>query len=141
NALLIETNVTRDDRHTWFGRLEVVQKTPHDLELELTAESLALSKVQGGYTRYVNAGGGLKAGLGATVSASIVPGDLRDAYGSRLNAGAGVFVTLRPAATAAGTSAGGGRTMVMVQTAFDPAKLSCPSGFDPKTAASTSYQG
>jgi len=75
------------------------------------------------------------------VSASIVPGDLRDAYGSRLNAGVGVFLTLRPAAMAMGRGAGAGPTMVMVQTAFDPAKLSCPAGFDPKTAASTSYQG
>jgi YHS domain-containing protein len=141
NALLLETSVTLEDRHTWFGRLEVVQKTPHDLDLELTVDSLALSKIQGGYTRYVNAGGGLKAGLGATVSASIVPADVRAAYGSRLNAGAGVFLTLRPAATGAGNSAGGGRTMVMVQTAFDPAKLTCPAGFDPKTAASTIYQG
>jgi YHS domain-containing protein len=141
NALLLETSVTLDDRHTWFGRLEVVQKTPHDLDLDLTAENLALSKIQGGYTRYVSAPGGLKAGLGATVSASIVPGDLRDAYGRRLNAGAGVFLTLRPAARAMGSGAGAGATMVMVQTAFDPAKLSCPAGFDPKTAASTSYQG
>jgi len=31
--------------------------------------------------------------------------------------------------------------MVMVQTAFDPAKLTCPAGFDPKSAANTVYQG
>jgi YHS domain-containing protein len=29
----------------------------------------------------------------------------------------------------------------MVQTAYDPAKLSCLAGFDPKTAAMTTYQG
>jgi YHS domain-containing protein len=31
--------------------------------------------------------------------------------------------------------------MVMVQTAFDPAKLACPAGFDPNAAASTIYEG
>ena len=31
--------------------------------------------------------------------------------------------------------------MVMVQTAFDPAKLSCSQTIDPKTAAKTTYQG
>ncbi len=31
--------------------------------------------------------------------------------------------------------------MVMVQTAFDPAKLTCPAGFDPGHAANTMYEG
>ena len=31
--------------------------------------------------------------------------------------------------------------MVMVQTAFDPAKLSCSPKIDPKTAAKTTYEG
>jgi YHS domain-containing protein len=34
---------------------------------------------------------------------------------------------------------GGG--MIMVQTAFDPAKLSCSPTFDPKSAPSTVYEG
>ena len=33
------------------------------------------------------------------------------------------------------------RTMVMVQTAFDPAKLSCSPKIDPKAAVNTTYQG
>ena len=40
-----------------------------------------------------------------------------------------------------GGGANTGPTMVMVQTAFDPAKLSCPPGFDPRAAANTTYQG
>jgi YHS domain-containing protein len=148
NALLLETNVTLADRDTWFGRLEVVQKTPHDLDVPLTIESVALSKIQGGYTRYVSAGHGLKAGLGATLSAGIVPDDLRAAYGSRVNAGAGVFLTLRSAVMAADAhaahtagAAAGGRTMVMVQTAFDPAKLTCSPAVGRNTAATTTYEG
>jgi len=34
-----------------------------------------------------------------------------------------------------------GRTMVMVQTALDPAKLSCSPRIDPKEAAKATYQG
>jgi len=41
---------------------------------------------------------GLKPGVGAAVSAGFVPEELKAAYGSRVNAGFGVFVTLRPAA-------------------------------------------
>jgi YHS domain-containing protein len=31
--------------------------------------------------------------------------------------------------------------MVMVQTAYDPSKLTCPAGFDPSRAPSTIYDG
>ena len=34
-----------------------------------------------------------------------------------------------------------GQTMVMVQTALDPVKLSCSPRIDPKSAAKTTYQG
>jgi YHS domain-containing protein len=66
---------------------------------------------------------------------------LRLVYGSTVNSGIGVFLTLRPALVATVAAQGGGRTMVMVQTAYDPAKLTCPAGFDPSTAAMTTYEG
>ena len=53
-------------------------------------------------------------------------------------------MTLRPTAMVmhAGTgAANAGRTMVMVQTALDPAKLSCSPKMDPKEAPNTTYQG
>jgi hypothetical protein len=51
NALLLETNLTLNDRDTWFGRLEVVQKTAHDLEVVATQEThgFAVSKDSGGW--------------------------------------------------------------------------------------------
>jgi YHS domain-containing protein len=64
-----------------------------------------------------------------------------------VNTGLGVFLTIRAAMMSMdahadhAAAASGGRTMVMVQTAFDPAKLACPAGFDAKTAASTTYEG
>jgi YHS domain-containing protein len=97
NALLVETNVTFDDRDTWFGRFEVVGKTAHDLGLEHSAESFTVGKVQGGFTRYWD-WKGLRAGIGTSVSAGFVPDALQAAYGRRVNPGLGVFATLRPAA-------------------------------------------
>src|SRR5262245_21253543 len=35
HALLIETSLILADRHAWFGRLEAVQKTPHDLDVPI----------------------------------------------------------------------------------------------------------
>ena len=145
NALLLETNLTLNDRDTWFGRLEVAQKTAHDLDVPATRETFTVSKIQGGYARYVRATSSFKAGLGAAISVGVVPGDLVPIYGRRVNPGVAVFLTLRPAmlsmdahAAVAGT---GGRTMVMVQTAYDATKLTCAAGFDPRRAASTTYEG
>lgn len=95
NALLAETNVTFDERDTWFGRLEVSKKSGHDLAIE-TDELFTVAKLQAGYTRYLTAWHGLKPGLGAALSAGIVPESLKSLYGSRFNVGFGVFVTIRP---------------------------------------------
>jgi YHS domain-containing protein len=82
------------------------------------------------------------------ISAGIVPTELRFAYGSRVNTGIGVFLTLRPAAMSldalaghTGEASAGGPTMVMVQTAFDPSKLTCASPVNLETASKTTYEG
>jgi YHS domain-containing protein len=137
NALLLETALTFNDRHTWFGRLEIAQKTPHDLDVPETSDTFAVSKLQGGYTRYFTPATGWKVGFGGAASASIVQAKLSSSYGGRVNPGIAVFFTLRPAIMAVGSSP----TMVMVQTAYDPTKLTCAAGFDPKTAAMATYEG
>jgi YHS domain-containing protein len=148
NALLIETSLTFDERHAWFGRFEIASKTAHDLAVAETADAFTVAKLQGGYTRYFSAWQGLKPGVGASVSAGFVPERLEPVYGSRINPGFGVFVTMRPAAMMHGANAAAGaaqkaagRRMVMVQTALDPAKLSCSSTIDPKGSPKTTYQG
>jgi YHS domain-containing protein len=147
NALLIETSLAFEDRDTWFGRAEIAGKTPHDLDVTSAAATLMVTKLQGGYTRYLPAGRGFRAGLGAELSVGFVPKELKPTYGARANLGAGVFFTLRPAMmsvdahAAHGPASGGAAAMVMVQTAFDPAKLTCPRGFDPKTATRATYEG
>jgi len=147
NAVLLETNLTVDDRDTWFGRFEIVGKSAHDLAIAESPETFAVSKLQAGYTRYLRAWNRWQPGVGGTVSAGFVPDQLQAAYGGRLNVGFGVFLTLRPAAMTmmmthgAQGAAPSGRTMVMVQTSLDPSKLSCSPTIDPKTAAKTTYQG
>jgi hypothetical protein len=150
NAALAESVVTREDRDSWFGRFEVGAKTAHDLDLPsplaciacIDLRSFTVTKFEGGYTRYVNAGMGFKAGIGAAASAGIVPEALRSVYGGRFNPGVALFVTIRPAMMRHTVSSTAGATgMVMVQTAFDPTKLTCPAGFDPARAPSTIYEG
>ena len=148
NGFLLESNLTFDDRDTWFGRFEVVGKSAHDLAVTESSDAFTVAKLQGGYTRYLKAWNGLQPGFGASISAGVVPERLQRVYGSRLNVGFGVFLTLRPAAMMMMAHGGpgaaqhpAGQTMVMVQTALDPAKLACSPTIDPKDAAKTTYQG
>jgi hypothetical protein len=94
-AFLAETNLTLDDRDTWFGRVEVSAKSGHDLAIELPG-LFTVAKLQGGYTRYFSHWHGLAPGGGAGLSAGIVPDSLKPFYGSRVNIGFAVFLTLRP---------------------------------------------
>jgi hypothetical protein len=104
NALLVETNVTFADRDTWFGRFEIVGKTAHDLDLPHSLihdvegrETFTVAKLQGGYTRHFTTWKGLRPGIGISASAGVVPSALESVYGNRVNAGVGLFFTVRPA--------------------------------------------
>jgi YHS domain-containing protein len=104
NAFLLETNLTLEDRDAWYGRFETVDKSAHDLDLPGSLvhdvereEVFIVSKLQGGYTRYLPAWRGLKPGLGLSASAGFVPSALESVYGSRVNVGFGVFFNIRPA--------------------------------------------
>ena len=55
-----------------------------------------VGKLQGGYTHYFDARSGLTPGIGASVSASLVPEALQPRFGG-VGVGIGVFLTLRPA--------------------------------------------
>src|SRR5262249_17101014 len=136
NALLAETAVTRADRDSWYGRFEIDGKTAHDLDVATgvlrcvsctDVEIFTVTKLQGGYTHYVEAGA-FRPGVGFTASAGFVPEALRAAYGSRVRTGIGVYLTMRPRMVSTQAS-GGARAMVMVRTAFDPVRLTCPAGF------------
>ncbi len=96
NALLLETTLTLHDRDTWYGRAEVVGKNAHDLAVADSDEEFAVAKIQGGYTRYLPPLGAFQPGVGAGVSVGMVPETLKDEYGRRANAGAALYLTLRP---------------------------------------------
>jgi hypothetical protein len=97
NAFLVETNLTRHERDTWFGRFEVTQKSAHDLALEHEDELFTVAKLQGGYTRYFPPKAGFVPGVGGSVSFGLVPESLAAAYGRRVNSGVAFFLTVRPA--------------------------------------------
>ena len=88
--------MTVDERDAWFGRLELSEKSAHDLDVDSPA-SFTVAKVQAGYTRYFGTWNSLKPGVGASVSTGVVPETLEPLYGRRFNWGFGVFVTLRAA--------------------------------------------
>ncbi len=97
HALLLESNYTIRDRHTLFGRGEVVGKPGHDLHVhEAPVTIFTVAKLQAGYTWSFNAWKGLVTGVGGTASIAIVPDALASRYQGNVAPGFGVFISLRP---------------------------------------------
>ncbi|MGH9370126.1 MAG: hypothetical protein ACRD15_01195 [Vicinamibacterales bacterium] len=97
NAYLLETSLMFDERDTWFGRIEAGGKPAHALDVHGADDVFSVAKLQAGYTRYLDEWRGLKPGFGGSISAGFVPESLEPIYGSRVNLGFGIFVTVRPA--------------------------------------------
>jgi hypothetical protein len=95
NALLVETSFNGEGRNTWFGRLELSEKSGHDLALD-THDLFAVAKLQAGYTRYLPIRNGVQPGVGGGFSAAVLPGSLETLYGRRVNFGFAIFLTVRP---------------------------------------------
>jgi hypothetical protein len=95
-----------DGGHTWFGRAEVVGKPAHDLHAHEYADRIfTVAKLQAGYSRTLAAWNHLTVSVGGTVSASLVPPELRLHYSGRVAPGFGVFLGIRPrSATSAGAA-------------------------------------
>lgn len=96
HAVLVETSADLTPRDTLFARAEWVQKAGHDLDVDtLTGEAAGVTKVQGGYTRWMGAAAGLRLGVGGTAGIGRVPPALRPAYGRHPLEGA-LFATVVP---------------------------------------------
>jgi hypothetical protein len=96
HAGLIESSLSLGDRHTWFGRAELVGKPGHDLHMHATpARIYTIGKIQAGYTRSLQPWNGLVLGVGGTGSVSLVPTALVPRYPRRANPGFGVFASIR----------------------------------------------
>jgi hypothetical protein len=97
HAVLLESSVTIRERHTWFGRMEIVGKAGHDLHVHEAPDTVfVVGKLQAGYVRYFGAWKGIVPGIGGTASASFVPPALAVRYSGRVAPGFGVFFTVRP---------------------------------------------
>ncbi len=97
NALLVESSLTLQERHAWFGRAELVEKPAHDLHAhEWLDRIFTVGKLQAGYVRYTAPRSGIAVGLGGFVSASLVPREIAARYYGRIAPGLGVFVIARP---------------------------------------------
>jgi hypothetical protein len=99
HAVLAETALSIVDRDVVFGRAELVQKSGHDLGIDVSDDRFNIVKLQIGYSRFLPPFGGWRAGVGGSVSAGIVPEGLSTTYGGRVTPGAAVFFVIRPAAT------------------------------------------
>lgn len=98
NAGLLESSVTLHERDTIYGRVEWSQKSGHDLVVAPEDGIFEVGKAQVGYTRYLPTWKGWAPGIGGAVSGSLVPRAIEPDYGSRVNAGFAVYLTLRPGA-------------------------------------------
>ena len=97
HALLLESTWTSDDRHTWFGRAEVVEKAAHDLHFhEFPTSVFTVGKLQAGYVRHFRPWKGVLPGVGGSLSLNLVPEALTSRYERRLAPGVGFFFTARP---------------------------------------------
>ncbi len=96
HAALAEANIVVTPAHTLFGRAEIAGKRGHDLHIpEAERAIFTVGKIQAGYVRLLAPRGGVQAGLGGSVSASLVPEALEPRYGG-VAMGLSVFATLRP---------------------------------------------
>jgi hypothetical protein len=96
--VLAETSLLLDDRDAWFGRIDVGNKSAHDLDLHDVNGMFTVGRMQAGYVRYFGSWNRMLPGIGASLTASAVPDDLDPVYGGRILTGFDVFLTLRPTA-------------------------------------------
>ena len=97
HAGLAESALTLNDRHTFFGRLEVVGKPAESLHAhEYTTRVFTVGKVEAGYVRSLRPWGHLVPAIGVIGSINVVPPELAPRYGSQVVPGVGVYLALRP---------------------------------------------
>jgi hypothetical protein len=102
-AFLVESNLDLDGRNVVFGRLEVVQKTGHDLALppvELEQQTFLLPSLAAGYLRNLPTLGGLVPGVGVRAAVARISSTLGGFYGTRTLFGGMAYFRLAVAARA-----------------------------------------
>lgn len=100
HAWLAETAIDVSAADVLFARAEWVQKSAADLALPGSGTSSAASgiiKVQAGYTRWLAASAGLRAGIGGSIGVARLPAAAAPAYGSSAPVEMSVFLRLQSA--------------------------------------------
>jgi hypothetical protein len=97
HAVLLESTLTLAERHTWYGRAEVVGKPAHDLHAhEFGAQVFTVAKAEAGYVRHFRAWRQIRPSVGGFTSVSLVPQALAPRYSGRIAPGFGAFLELSP---------------------------------------------
>jgi hypothetical protein len=97
NAFLVETTI-ETHRNVFFNRLEFVQKTGEDLNLNppLNDDKFPIGSIVLGYIRDLGEWAHFVPGIGARVAVNVAGGALPEVYGYRTPAGMAIFVRVRP---------------------------------------------
>jgi hypothetical protein len=98
HSLALESDAQLDDRNSFFGRLEWVQKAAEELVIPSAApeRTFSVSSLALGYVREVLDYQGASLGLGVRGALTLLPDDLEPTYGSRTPVGIAVYARLRP---------------------------------------------
>ncbi|HVW04684.1 MAG TPA: hypothetical protein VHB78_06725 [Vicinamibacterales bacterium] len=114
-AWLAETAVDVSASDVVFARAECVQKSAADLALPdsgAPSDASGIIKVQAGYTRWLAAAAGLRAGIGGSIGVARVPSTAVPAYGSKSPIEMSVFFRLSAFAKATADKQGRPRVAV-----------------------------
>ncbi|WP_224364920.1 hypothetical protein [Hyalangium versicolor] len=99
NAYLLESNLDLDGLNVFFGRIEYVQKTGHELVLPepLEEETFGVASLALGYLRNFGPLGPMLPGVGVRAAVNPIPEDLESTYGSRIPVGGMIYLRLSSA--------------------------------------------
>jgi hypothetical protein len=97
HSIMAESNLQLDAANSVFGRVDYVRKSGEELSLPgpLSAEDFDIGSLSLGYIREFAGYRGATFGLGARGAISLMPGSLKDLYGSRTPVGVAVFFRVR----------------------------------------------
>jgi hypothetical protein len=98
HSVIAESNLQLDASNSIFGRLEYVRKGGEELSLAepLRDREFDIGTLSLGYVREFAGYRGATLGLGARGAINLIPGALREIYGSRTPVGLAVFLRVRP---------------------------------------------
>jgi hypothetical protein len=105
---LLESNLEIAGAHSFFGRLEWVQKGATDLVLvpppATSTEEFNVASLAGGYVYEFDRVGDVRTGIGIRASVDLIPSALEPYYGTRAARGFAMYVRFRPQRASEGHS-------------------------------------